>query len=120
MSGIGKKGFGRRGFLSLGLSSVAMALTDRFEGQHEAFADGLKLGHAKSCIVLWMNGGPSHIDTLDPKPGAETGGPNKAIKTSASGILLSEHLPMLAERANRIAFLRGMTSKEGNHQRAQE
>ncbi len=113
-------GFGRRGFLSLGLSSLAMALTDRLEGAHEARADQGSLGRAKSCIVLWMSGGPSHIDTFDPKPGASTGGPAKAIKTAASGIQISEHLPMLAARAGHIAFLRGMTSKEGNHQRAQE
>ena len=115
-----RRGFGRRGFLSLGLSSVAMALTDRFEGSPEARADQAAFGPAKSCIVLWMNGGPSHIDTLDPKPGAKTAGPTKAIKTAAAGIQLSEHLPMLAARANHLAFLRGMTSKEGNHQRAQE
>jgi len=113
-------GFGRRGFLSLGISSLAMALTDRFEGSGDARADGLPLGQAKSCVVLWLNGGPSHIDTFDPKPGAKTAGPTKGIKTAAAGIQISEHLPMLAARANHIAFLRGMTSKEGNHQRAQE
>jgi uncharacterized protein (DUF1501 family) len=73
---------------------------------------------AKHVILLWMNGGPSHIDTWDPKKG-KTGGSHKAIATSVPGIMISEHLPNLARIANRLAIVRGMTSKEGNHQRAQ-
>jgi uncharacterized protein (DUF1501 family) len=67
--------------------------------------------------VLWLNGGPSHLDTFDPKPGTPNGGPFKAIKTRAPTILLSEHLPLLAEQAHHISVIRGMTSKEGSHQR---
>jgi len=74
---------------------------------------------AKACIVLYLNGGPSHIDTFDPKPGAPTGGPFKAIATRARGLRLSQHLPQLAEQADKIAVVRGLASKEGNHQRAQ-
>jgi len=73
---------------------------------------------ARACIVLYMNGGPSHVDTFDPKPGARGGGPFKAIRTRAPGVLFSEHLPLLAEQAHHLAVLRGMTSKEGNHDRA--
>ena len=74
---------------------------------------------AQACILLWLNGGPSHIDTFDPKPGRATGGPFKAIQTRAPGMLLSEHLPHLAERGDKLAVVRGMSSKEGNHDRAQ-
>jgi uncharacterized protein (DUF1501 family) len=74
---------------------------------------------AAACILLWLNGGPSHIDTFDPKPGRAAGGPFKTIKTRAPGLTLSEHLPRLAERANEIALVRSMSSKEGNHGRAQ-
>jgi uncharacterized protein (DUF1501 family) len=73
---------------------------------------------AKHVIVLWMNGGPSHIDTWDPKQG-KTAGPHKAIRTSVPGVVISEHLPELARMTNKLAIVRGMTSKEGNHQRAQ-
>jgi hypothetical protein len=73
---------------------------------------------AKSVILLWMNGGPSHIDTWDPKQG-KVAGPNKAIKTSVPGVMISEHMPQIARLANKLAIVRGMTSKEGNHQRAQ-
>ena len=74
---------------------------------------------AKACILLWMNGGPSHIDTWDPKPGTAAGGKFKAIPTRVDGLSLSEHLPHVADVAQHLAILRGMTSKEGNHDRAQ-
>jgi uncharacterized protein (DUF1501 family) len=64
-----------------------------------------------------MNGGPSHIDTWDPKKG-KTAGPTRAIPTSVPGVSISEHLPELARMADRLAIVRGMTSKEGNHERA--
>ena len=73
---------------------------------------------AKSCIVLWMAGGPSQIDTFDPKPGTSTGGEFKAISTSVAGIEISEHLPLLAKEMKDLAIIRSMTSKEGNHDRA--
>jgi uncharacterized protein (DUF1501 family) len=73
-----------------------------------------------ACIVLWMNGGPSHIDTFDPKPGQKSAGPFKAIPTSAKGILIGEHLPRVAEEAHRLAIVRSVTSKEGSHERARQ
>ncbi len=74
---------------------------------------------ATSCIVLWMNGGPSHIDTFDPKRGP-TAGPFKSRDTRVAGMALCEHLPQLADQADKLAIIRSMTSKEGNHQRARE
>lgn len=74
---------------------------------------------ATSCILLWLNGGPSHIDTFDPKPGAKSGGPFKAIASRATGVRLCEHLPRLAEQAQHLAFVRGLSTKEGSHPRAQ-
>jgi hypothetical protein len=72
---------------------------------------------AKACIVLWLNGGPSHIDTFDPKPGQPTAR-FKSIKTRARGLELCEHLPLLADHGDRLAVVRSMTSAEGNHDRA--
>jgi uncharacterized protein (DUF1501 family) len=73
---------------------------------------------AKSCILLWLNGGPSHIDTFDPKPGADTNGPFKPVDSAVSGIQLGQHLPKLAVQAKHLAIVRSMTSKEGDHDRA--
>jgi hypothetical protein len=72
----------------------------------------------KSCILLWMTGGPSQIDTFDPKPGHANGGQFKAIETAVPGIFVSEHLPKLAKQMKDIAIVRSMSTKEGDHGRA--
>jgi hypothetical protein len=72
----------------------------------------------KSCILLWMTGGPSQIDTFDPKPGHPNGGQFKAIETAVPGIFVSEHLPKLAKQMKDIAIIRSMSTKEGDHGRA--
>jgi hypothetical protein len=75
-------------------------------------------GKATRAIVLWMDGGPSQIDTFDPKPGEQTGGEFRAIETAAQGVAISEHLPQLARRMDRLAVVRSLTSPEGDHLRA--
>jgi hypothetical protein len=95
-----------------------LAAAQSLMGERRAFA-AATAPRARACILLWMNGGPSHIDTWDPKPGTEAGGKFKAIPTRVDGISLSEHLPQIADVAQHLAILRGMTSKEGNHDRAQ-
>jgi hypothetical protein len=72
----------------------------------------------KRCILLWMSGGPSQLETFDPKPGHENGGPTKAIETSVPGIQISEHLPQVAKVMNHLAPIRSMSTKEGDHTRA--
>src|SRR5436309_12470543 len=63
----------------------------------------------RSCILLWMNGGPSQMDTFDLKPGHENGGPFRGMQTDVPGIRISEHLPRLARRANDLAIVRAMS-----------
>src|SRR5438874_7224165 len=107
----------RRDFI-FGVSGFAgLAVAHSLVGGRRALA--APAPRAKACIVLWLNGGPSHIDTWDPKPGTTAGGKFKAIPTRVDGLSLSEHLPQIAEVAQHLAVLRGMTSKEGNHDRAQ-
>ncbi len=72
----------------------------------------------RRCILLYMAGGPSHIDTFDPKPGRPAGGAFKAIGTTVAGAQICEHLPLLAARMKQLAIVRSLTSKEGNHDRA--
>ena len=72
----------------------------------------------KSCILLWMNGGPSQMDTFDLKPGHVNGGPFREISTSVPGMRISEHLPTLAGQMRDVAIIRSMTSREGDHGRA--
>lgn len=75
---------------------------------------------AKSCILLWMNGGPSHLDTFDLKPEAKSNirGDFKPIDTSVPGIQISEHLPLLTKQMTHVAVLRGMSTVESDHQLA--
>jgi hypothetical protein len=72
----------------------------------------------RACILLWMNGGPSQMDTFDLKPGHANGGPYKEIETSAPGLRISEHLPTVAKFGHKMAVVRSMSTKEGEHQRA--
>jgi uncharacterized protein (DUF1501 family) len=72
----------------------------------------------RSCILLWMSGGPSQLDTFDLKPGHPNGGPFKPIATSVPGIQISEHFPRIARLADHMAVVRSLTSKEGDHGRA--
>jgi Protein of unknown function (DUF1501) len=76
------------------------------------------MAKAKACILLWMDGGPSHKDTLDLKPDSKGAGEFKPIKTSAPGIEISEHLPSVAKLMHHGALLRGMSTAEGAHPRA--
>lgn len=71
----------------------------------------------KSCILLWLNGGASTIDLWDVKPGHAYGGPTRAIDTAAPGLCISEHLPQLAAQGQRLAVIRSMSTKEGDHGR---
>jgi hypothetical protein len=71
----------------------------------------------RACILLWMNGGPSQMDTFDLKPGHANGGPYRAIATTAPGVRISEHLPRLARQMHHAAIIRAMSSREGDHGR---
>jgi hypothetical protein len=74
----------------------------------------------RACILLWMDGGPSQMDTFDLKPGHANGGPYKEIATSIPGIKISEHLPRIAKQMDRMVLIRSMTTKEGDHSRAHQ
>lgn len=71
----------------------------------------------KNCVVIWLDGGPSHLETLDPKPDApsEVRGPLDSIATSLPGVTLTECLPLTAQRMNQVAVVRSMTSPLGEH-----
>jgi hypothetical protein len=84
-------------------------------GWLEALAARARPG--RSCILLWMDGGPSQIDTFDLKR-HKNGGPFREVATSVPGIRISEHLPRLARSMKDLALIRSMATKEGDHRRA--
>jgi uncharacterized protein (DUF1501 family) len=89
-------------------------------GWMEALADQTAANpqRRRSCILLWMNGGPSQMDTFDLKPGHANGGPIREIATSVPGIRISEHLPRVARQMEHLAIVRSMSSREADHGRA--
>jgi hypothetical protein len=107
----------RRDWLRLTSCGLAAASTS---GWFSALADQAVAAPARrrSCILLWMPGGPSQLDTFDPKPEHANGGTLKSIATTASGVAISEHLPMLARHMHHAAILRSMSTREGDHARA--
>ncbi len=87
------------------------------------FLNGLKAAEAKlkkenkSLIILWMGGGPSHMDLWDLKPEAQTGGEFKPIKTKADGVEISEVLPTVASQFANLSIVRSLVTNEGSHDR---
>jgi hypothetical protein len=71
---------------------------------------------AKSVIYIYLSGGMSHIDTFDPKPDWKDQGPVKTINTNVAGIQISEYLPGLAKRMDKMALVRSMYSNQGAHE----
>src|SRR5205085_12584347 len=74
-------------------------------------------GKAKSCILIFMWGGPSQLDTWDPKPDApaEIRGEFKPISTNIPGIQISEHFPLLAQQADKYSIIRSLTHDDPAH-----
>lgn len=73
---------------------------------------------AKRCILLWMMGAPTQMDTWDLKPGAETGGPFREIETAAPGIRICEHMPRIARQMKHVSLIRTVNSRDPNHDTA--
>jgi hypothetical protein len=109
-------GVSRRDFLHLGaLSCLGLGLADLFRLQ--SLAGNPRANPDLSCILIWLDGGPSHIETFDPKPDApiEVRGEFKAISTSVDGIQICEHLPRTAKIMREVALIRSLTHELGNH-----
>ncbi|MEE3200154.1 MAG: DUF1501 domain-containing protein, partial [Planctomycetota bacterium] len=73
-------------------------------------------GKAKNCILVWLGGGPSQLDTWDPKPDHRNGGGTKGIDT-AGGFQIAEHYPGVARETKDACVVRSLTSPEGDHSR---
>jgi uncharacterized protein (DUF1501 family) len=106
----------RREFLRV---TLAGTLGVSSSGWLPALAESLAQqgGARRHCVLLWMSGGPSQLDTFDLKPGHANGGSFGEIATAVPGLRWSEHLPSLARWAERLAVIRGVSTREGDHQR---
>jgi uncharacterized protein (DUF1501 family) len=118
-SGVGSLPISRREALRRGLLGAAgLVLAGRSDLRAQPAARPAK---AKAVIQIWMWGGPSHLDTFDPKPAAgyDYCGPlNKPIPTNVDGIVIGELLPLLAQQADKYSIIRSMTHGINAHETA--
>jgi hypothetical protein len=113
--GMVRRDFLRAGSLAAGGFSLASYMS-------LAEAGAVKAGFAESAIFIDLNGGPSHIDTFDPKPDAPEGirGDFKTIETNVPGVRISEHLPKLAACFDKYTIIRGVSHTLAAHRLGSE
>ena len=107
--------FRRRDFLRLGALSFLGINLGQYLTLKEAIAANLPRvgnGKAQSCILLWLDGGPSQVDTWDPKPKSSF----KPIATNVDGIQISELFPRTAKQMDKLAIIRSMHTEENDHE----
>ena len=113
--GVTRRNFVRAG----GLTAFGLGMTslDQLQRATAASPHSSLSAKAKSCILIWLDGGASHLDTFDPKPLAptEVRGPFDSINTTLPGIRISEHLPQMAKLMDQFALIRSVTSPFGVH-----
>lgn len=109
----------RRGMLKAGLAGVAgLSLPELLKQRAIAAKSGQSVSSHKSVILLWMAGGPSHLDTWDPKPERPwiNRGPFGVTQTALPGTIICEHLPKQAAMLDKFTILRSVDCKKSSHQ----
>jgi hypothetical protein len=112
-----RRGPSRRDALRAGaLAMTGLGLPELFRNRAVAAGPG-GFGRAKSCLLIFMWGGPSQLDTWDPKPDApaEIRGSFGTIATRTPGVRISEHFPMLATRTDKLAIVRSLSHDDFTH-----
>jgi hypothetical protein len=109
----------RRGMLKAGLAGIAgLSLPELLRSRSEAASSGGRGKSRKSVILLWMAGGPSQIDTWDPKPDRPliNRGPFSTIATKLPGVRVCEHLPKQAAMLDKFTLIRSVDAAHSNHE----
>ena len=107
---------GRRAFLKASLATAGGMAVANWGGLFSSQTIAQEAARQnKRCILLWMNGGASQIDTFDLKPGRPTGGPFRPIQTNVNGIQVCEYLPRLAQMTDKLAIIRSMRTQSPDH-----
>ena len=114
---LSRRGVSRRGFLRTVSAAAVASGGIGFTDFASLKAEQLRR-EGRSMILLWMAGGPSQLETFDPKPGNANAGSTEAIRTSVPGVQLASGWERTARALKHLTLLRSMTNKEGNHQRA--
>ncbi len=109
----------RRGMLKAGMAGMAgLSLPALLKARADAAWAGKKMRGPKSVILLWMAGGPSHIDTWDSKPGRpeHNRGPFGVTQTKLPGVVICEHLPKQAAMLDKFTIIRSVDARHSNHE----
>ncbi len=109
----------RRNLLKAGMMGMGGLSVQRLvEANQQALKEGRSTARKRSVILLWMTGGPSHIDTWDPKPDRpiENRGPFQTIPTRIPGVRICEHLPKMAGMLDKFTVIRSLNAKKSNHE----
>jgi hypothetical protein len=93
-------------------------LTLLAERMAQAADSNERAARPKSLIMVWLQGGPSQLETFDPHPGTRIGGDTRSIDTSLPGLRIASSLPAVAEQMHLATLIRSVISKEGDHERA--
>src|SRR5262245_35126792 len=101
----------RRRFLG-GLTAGAAGMMGGFSGLVQPAAAKELQKARKRVLLVWLSGGSSQLETWDPKPGTDTGGPFQAISTSVPGVHICELLPYTAQQMHRMVLVRGLNTFE--------
>ncbi|MBI3465544.1 MAG: DUF1501 domain-containing protein [Planctomycetes bacterium] len=112
------QGMTRRNCLQLGLgAALGTGLLDLLGLRGQAAQGPAVAKRSTSCILVWMDGGPTHYETFDPKPDApkEIRGDYEPIATKIPGVFFSRHLKRLAAIADKLAIVRSIQHNQGNH-----
>ena len=112
------EGITRRNCLRLGLGGLFGAgLVDGLRAQGEASTGRSPTAKARACILIWMDGGPTHFETFDPKPNApvEIRGEFEPIATKTSGVHFSQLMTKLAACSDKFSVVRSIRHNQGNH-----
>jgi len=110
-------GMARRDFLQVGLGSLGgLALTDILRARAEGAPRGASANDVR-CIFVWLDGGPTHYETFDPKPDApkEIRGEFGTVETAVKGVHFCEHIPNLARTFKHYTVIRSIAHKQNNH-----
>jgi len=108
----------RRNVLKAGMGLAGLSLPLLLGARAEAATAGRRMASRKAVILLWMTGGPSHLDTWDPKPErpSENRGPFGTIPTALPGVRICEHLPKMAGMLDRFTLVRSVDARGSNHE----
>ena len=119
LEGEGLTVLSRRNLLKAGLAGIAgLSVPALLRYRALAGEAGRTAASSKSVILLWMTGGPSHIDTWDVKPNRplENRGPFQAIATRLPGVMICEHLPRQAAMLDKFTLIRSVDARHSNHE----